>query len=139
METRGGKGLWRCIAGRAQRRPRMTAAPEDRANSPARARVIKRTDYTPEAGGAWVWDCGGADGTKPIGGAGPKLTERTQFGRLKQVDETNPGLGAEGRLTERTQLEDDGGLTGRGRDSGRPLPPAQIRTSGFPAYGSYLG
>ena len=29
--------------------------------------------------------------------------------------------------------------TGRGRDSGRPLPPAQIRTSGFPAYGSYLG
>ena len=29
--------------------------------------------------------------------------------------------------------------TGRGRDSGRPLPPAQIRTGGFPAYGSYLG
>ena len=29
--------------------------------------------------------------------------------------------------------------TSRGRDSGRPLPPAQIRTSGFPAYGSYLG
>src|ERR1035438_3251398 len=29
-------------------------------------------------------------------------------------------------------------LNSRGRDSGRPLPPAQIRTSGFPAYGSYL-
>src|ERR1039458_8663764 len=25
-------------------------------------------------------------------------------------------------------------LDSRGRDSGRPLPPAQIRTSGFPAY-----
>jgi hypothetical protein len=30
-------------------------------------------------------------------------------------------------------------IASRGRDSGRPLPPAQIRTSGFPAYGSYLG
>src|SRR5437016_10710695 len=28
---------------------------------------------------------------------------------------------------------------GRGRDFGCPKPPAQIRTSGFPAYGSYLG
>jgi hypothetical protein len=40
--------------------------------------------------------------------------------------------------------EEHAGLTvtkppGRGRDSGRPLPPARIRTSGFPAYGSYLG
>ena len=30
-------------------------------------------------------------------------------------------------------------LMGRGRDAGRPAPPARIRTSGFPAYGSYLG
>ena len=30
-------------------------------------------------------------------------------------------------------------LASRGRDAGRPAPPAQIRTSGFPAYGSYLG
>ena len=29
--------------------------------------------------------------------------------------------------------------TGRGRDVGYPTPPAQIRTCGFPAYGSYLG
>ena len=29
-------------------------------------------------------------------------------------------------------------LTGRGRDSSYPLPPAQIRTSGITAYGSYL-
>jgi hypothetical protein len=28
---------------------------------------------------------------------------------------------------------------GRGRDEDRSLPPAQIRTSGFTAYGSYLG
>ena len=27
----------------------------------------------------------------------------------------------------------------RGRDAGCPAPPAQIRTSGIPAYGSYLG
>ena len=27
----------------------------------------------------------------------------------------------------------------RGRDAGCPAPPAQIRTGGFPAYGSYLG
>jgi hypothetical protein len=27
---------------------------------------------------------------------------------------------------------------GRGRDSSYPLPPAQIRTSGITAYGSYL-
>src|SRR5215813_1440799 len=26
-----------------------------------------------------------------------------------------------------------------GRNAGCPAPPAQIRTSGFPAYGSYLG
>jgi hypothetical protein len=26
-----------------------------------------------------------------------------------------------------------------GRNAGYPAPPAQIRTSGFPAYGSYLG
>jgi len=30
-------------------------------------------------------------------------------------------------------------LSGRGRDAGLPAPPAQIRTSGIPAYGSYLG
>jgi len=28
---------------------------------------------------------------------------------------------------------------GRGRDAGCPAPPAQIRTCGIPAYGSYLG
>jgi hypothetical protein len=28
---------------------------------------------------------------------------------------------------------------GRGRDAGCPAPPAQIRTCGSPAYGSYLG
>jgi hypothetical protein len=28
---------------------------------------------------------------------------------------------------------------GRGRDAGCPTPPAQIRTGGIPAYGSYLG
>ena len=28
---------------------------------------------------------------------------------------------------------------GRGRDTSYPAPPAQIRTGGFPAYGSYLG
>ncbi len=28
---------------------------------------------------------------------------------------------------------------GRGRDAGDPAPPAQIRTCGIPAYGSYLG
>ena len=27
----------------------------------------------------------------------------------------------------------------RGRNAGCPAPPAQIRTSGIPAYGSYLG
>jgi hypothetical protein len=30
-------------------------------------------------------------------------------------------------------------IQGRGRDAGCPAPPAQIRTSGIPAYGSYLG
>jgi hypothetical protein len=30
-------------------------------------------------------------------------------------------------------------IIGRGRDTGCPAPPAQIRTSGIPAYGSYLG
>ena len=40
--------------------------------------------------------------------------------------ETKP-MGASGRAA------------GRGRDIGCPMPPAQIRTSGFPAYGSYLG
>jgi hypothetical protein len=33
----------------------------------------------------------------------------------------------------------DGFMISRGRDAGRPAPPAQIRTSGIPAYGSYLG
>ena len=28
---------------------------------------------------------------------------------------------------------------GRGRDASCPTPPAQIRTCGIPAYGSYLG
>jgi hypothetical protein len=28
---------------------------------------------------------------------------------------------------------------GRGRDASCPAPPAQIRTCGIPAYGSYLG
>jgi len=28
---------------------------------------------------------------------------------------------------------------GRGRDASYPAPPAQIRTGGIPAYGSYLG
>jgi hypothetical protein len=44
----------------------------------------------------------------------------------------------EARL-ERSFLRANTKLSSRGRDSGRPLPPAQIRTSGFPAYGSYLG
>ena len=30
-------------------------------------------------------------------------------------------------------------LNGRGRDASCPAPPAQIRTCGIPAYGSYLG
>ena len=30
-------------------------------------------------------------------------------------------------------------IISRGRDAGCPAPPAQIRTSGIPAYGSYLG
>jgi len=30
-------------------------------------------------------------------------------------------------------------LNGRGRDVSYPAPPAQIRTCGIPAYGSYLG
>ena len=30
-------------------------------------------------------------------------------------------------------------MISRGRDAGCPAPPAQIRTSGIPAYGSYLG
>jgi hypothetical protein len=30
-------------------------------------------------------------------------------------------------------------MVSRGRDAGCPAPPAQIRTSGIPAYGSYLG
>ena len=30
-------------------------------------------------------------------------------------------------------------LNGRGRDAGCPAPPAQIRTCGIPAYGSYPG
>jgi hypothetical protein len=33
------------------------------------------------------------------------------------------------------QMPDDG----RGRDGDFSPPPAQIRTCGFPAYGSYLG
>ena len=32
----------------------------------------------------------------------------------------------------------DRALAGRGRNSSYPLPPAQIRTSGITAYGSYL-
>jgi len=30
-------------------------------------------------------------------------------------------------------------INGCGRDAGFPAPPAQIRTCGIPAYGSYLG
>jgi hypothetical protein len=60
----------------------MTAAPEDRANSPTRARVIKRTDYTPEGGGAWVGILGG-----PM--------ERSQLGGGPKVDGTNPIWAAE--------------------------------------------
>jgi hypothetical protein len=30
-------------------------------------------------------------------------------------------------------------FSGRGRDSGCPLPPARIPTCGIPAWGSYLG
>jgi len=29
-------------------------------------------------------------------------------------------------------------IVGRGRDAGGPAPPAQIRTGGITAYGSYL-
>jgi hypothetical protein len=32
-----------------------------------------------------------------------------------------------------------GGKASRGRNAGYPAPPAQIRTSGTTAYGSYLG
>ena len=32
-----------------------------------------------------------------------------------------------------------GEINGRGRDIGFPMPPAQIRTCGITAYGSYLG
>jgi hypothetical protein len=39
----------------------------------------------------------------------------------------------------RVTAEVGASVNGRGRDKDRSLPPAQIRTSGFTAYGSYLG
>ena len=51
------------------------------------------------------------------------------------------GRGSQGAIEGQwnTWLSASPAFASRGRDSGRPLPPAQIRTGGFPAYGSYLG
>lgn len=58
------------------------------------------------------------------------------------------GLKRKSRITSRFRLpsasigKDGGNLTpreeGRGRNAGRPAPPAQIRTCGITAYGSCL-
>jgi len=55
---------------------------------------------------------------------------RLEYGKLKRMAES--ASGSPQPATASTAF------LGRGKDSGHPLPPARIRTSGFPAYGSYL-
>jgi hypothetical protein len=88
-----------------------------------------------------MWDIGqarrrtlSASSTGPLGCLSAGISSVGRLNRMPRYAFRRPTLYLPRRKSNAGRME-----CGRGRDASYPAPPAQIRTCGFPAYGSHLG
>ncbi len=127
--------------------PTVPPAASHRPNSPIRPFLFNHfRTILPASSPATPYDGCGYPSPSPAPSGRTRSAHKKHFDQTKPISRTSPlnqrlaAVLAE-RPPSRALLPPGtpGILTSRGRDGGCPPPPAQIRTSGFPAYGSYLG